>query len=254
MQKAGRLLANLAVGLSVVGFILTLPGLLQAQATGTVSGFVKDSSGAIVPQAKVTATLVQHGTTYPGETNAEGFYSFPALDPGEYTITVEKQGFERNIQTGLSLSVGQNLRVDVALTVGTVTQAVSVTSQAPLVDTTSQTVSSLVDDRRIVDLPLNGRNVMSLAELVPGILSVKAPESLGDARAGPLMNSNGGRQNMNLYTFDGSFFNNPSRNTGMNYPPPDAIQEFRLLNVQFRCGVRAQRRIPSYGSHTRRNK
>ncbi len=233
MQKAGRLLANLAVGLSVVGFILTLPGLLQAQATGTVSGFVKDSSGAIVPQAKVTATLVQHGTTYPGETNAEGFYSFPALDPGEYTITVEKQGFERNIQTGLSLSVGQNLRVDVALTVGTVTQAVSVTSQAPLVDTTSQTVSSLVDDRRIVDLPLNGRNVMSLAELVPGILSVKAPESLGDARAGPLMNSNGGRQNMNLYTFDGSFFNNPSRNTGMNYPPPDAIQEFRLLTSNF---------------------
>ncbi|MGO8789916.1 MAG: carboxypeptidase regulatory-like domain-containing protein [Terriglobia bacterium] len=233
MEKVGRRLWNIAMAVALGLSILTLPAIVRAQATGTISGYVRDASGAVVPQAKVTATHVQHGTVYPANTNAEGFYNFPALDPGDYTVTVEKGGFERTVRTGLTLSVGQNLRVDAALTVGTVTQEVSVTAQAALVDTTSQTVSSLVDDRRIVDLPLDGRNIMSLAELVPGVLGVHAPESLSDARSGPLMNTNGGRQNMNLFTFDGSFFNNPSRNTGMNYPPPDAIQEFRLLTSNF---------------------
>jgi len=232
MFKAiGKSFLIIAATLVCVSFLL--PAEAKAQATGTMSGYVKDSSGGVVPHAQVIATLVQHGTTYRAETNDEGFYNFPALDPGEYTLAVEKQGFNRSVQTGLSLSVGQNLRVDATLAVGAVTQQVRVTAQAALVDTTSQTISSLVDDRRIVDLPLDGRNIMSLAELVPGVLSVKAPESLSDARAGALMNTNGGRGNMNLFTFDGSFFNNPSRNTGMNYPPPDAIQEFRLLTSNY---------------------
>jgi hypothetical protein len=233
MEKADGRLSNTAAGIAAAIIILVWPVMLRAQTTGTMSGYVKDTSGGVVPQAKVTATLVQHGTTFLAQTNAEGFYNFPALDPGEYTLEVEKQGFQRNLLTGLTLTVGQNLRVDASLTVGQLTQEVSVTGQAPLVDTTSQTVSSLVDDRRILDLPLNGRNVMGLAELVPGVLGVYAPESLTDARSGPLMNTNGGRQNMNLFTFDGSFFNNPSRNTGMNYPPPDAVQEFRLLTSNF---------------------
>ena len=233
MEKVNRRLSNLVTGAALVAVILISPVILRAQATGTMSGYVKDSSGGVVPKAKVTATHVQHGTVFPAETNGEGFYSFPALDPGEYTVAIEKEGFQRSVQTGLTLSVGQNLRVDATLTVGTLTQEVSVTGQAPLVDTVSGTVSSLVDDRRIVDLPLNGRNVMSLAGLVPGVLNVLAPESLSSARSGPMMNTNGGRQNMNLYTFDGSFFNNPSRNTGMNFPPPDAVQEFRLLTSNF---------------------
>lgn len=233
MEKVVRRPLNLAMRLALVAAIVMSPIILRAQATGTMSGYAKDSSGGVVPQAKVTATHVQHGTILSTETDREGFYSFPALDPGDYTVTVEKQGFQRTVQTGLTLTVGQNLRVDVTLPVGTVTQEVNVVAQAPLVDTTSGTVSSLVDDRRIVDLPLNGRNVMSLAELVPGVLSVLAPESLSSARAGPMMNTNGGRQNMNLYTFDGSFFNNPSRNTGMNFPPPDAVQEFRLMTSNF---------------------
>lgn len=233
MEKDNRRLTKIVAGaLALVG-ILVSPIILCAQATGTMSGYVRDSAGALVPQAKVTATLVERGTVIPTETNGEGFYSFPALDPGQYTLEIEKLGFQRNLQSGLTLTVGQNLRVDVTLTVGQLTQEVNVTSQAPLVDTTSGTVSSLVDDRRIVDLPLNGRNVMSLAELVPGVTNVKAPESLSSARGGPMMNSNGGRQNMNLYTFDGAFFNNPSRNTGMNFPPPDAVQEFRLLTSNF---------------------
>jgi hypothetical protein len=207
--------------------------MLHAQATGTMSGYVKDPSGALVAQAKITATLVERGTTFTTQTNSEGFYNFPALEPGTYTLTVESPGFNRYTQEGLVLTVRQNLRVDVALVIGSVTQGVTVTGAAPLVDTTSATVSGLVDDRRIVDLPLNGRNVIGLAEIVPGVLNVSAPESLTDTRSGPTMDVNGGRVNVNLFTFDGAYFLNPSRNTGMNYPPPDAVQEFRMQTANF---------------------
>ncbi|MGH9327965.1 MAG: carboxypeptidase regulatory-like domain-containing protein, partial [Terriglobia bacterium] len=221
------------VGVCLALVALSVPALLHAQSTGTMSGFVRDPSGAIIPNAKVTATLVERGAAFTAETNAEGFYNFPALEPGAYTLTVEKTGFRRSVRSGLTLTVRQNLRVDATLQVGALTQEVRVTGQAPLVDTATATISGLVDDRRIVDLPLNGRNVMSLAEIVPGVLSVSAPESLSCSRAGPTMNVNGGRSNMNNFTFDGAFFMQPSRNTGMNYPPPDAVQEFRMQTSSF---------------------
>jgi hypothetical protein len=85
----------------------------------------------------------------------------------------------------------------------------------------------------VIDLPLNGRNVIALAATLPGVLAVHAPQNLNDARSGPTMNVNGGRDNMNLFTFNGAYFNNPSRNTGMNYPPPDAVQEFRIQMANF---------------------
>ena len=94
-------------------------------------------------------------------------------------------------------------------------------------------MSGLIDDRRVVDLPLNGRNVIGLARILPGVLNVNAPQQMNDARGGPGMNVNGGRSNMNLFTLNGGFFNNPSRNTGMNYPPPDAVQEVRILTHNF---------------------
>lgn len=209
------------------------PAMLCAQATGTMSGFVKDPSGAFVPQAKVTATLVERSTTFTAEANVEGFYRFPALPPGTYMLTVEKSGFNRNVQTGLVLTVSQNLRVDTTLQLGEVTQAVNVKAEAPLVDTSSGTVSGLVDDRRVVDLPLNGRNVIALASILPGVLNVSAPQQIPDTIDGPTMDANGGRPNMNFFTFNGAYFANPTRNTGINFPPPDAIQEFRILTDNF---------------------
>ncbi len=213
--------------------LFALPGALQAQVTGTISGYVTDPSGAAVPQATVTATLVQQNVTRSVESNAEGFYNLPALLPGVYTLTAQKSGFERLVQTDVILTVNQNLRLDLKLQLGAVTEAITVTAAAPLVDTRSPTVSGLVDDRRVVDLPLNGRNVIALAATLPGVLGVKAPQNLNTARSGPEMDVNGGRPNMNLFTFNGAFFMNPSRNTGMNYPPPDAIQEFRIQTANF---------------------
>ena len=213
--------------------ILASAAPLQAQVAGTMSGFVRDSSGAVVPHANLTAQLIERGTTFVAETNDEGFYNFTALEPGAYVLTVVKPGFQRFERRGLTLTVREDLRVDVPLEVGSVNQSVEVTAAAPLVNTTSATTSGLVDDRRIVDLPLDGRNVMGLAEIVPGVVNVNAPEYMTDVRSGPIMNVNGGRAGNNLFTLDGAYFLNPARNTGLNYPPPDAVQEFRIATSGF---------------------
>lgn len=217
----------------LVCLLIGLPMSLQAQVTGSISGSVKDPSGAAVPGAKVTATLVTQNFSTSVDSNSEGFYQFTALQPGAYSLTVEKSGFRRTTHTGLTLTVNESLRVDLTLELGQVTQSVEVSAAGSLVNTSSATVSGLVDDRRIVDLPLNGRNVIGLAVILPGVTNVHAPQNLTSARGGPEMDVNGGRPNMNLFTFDGAYFNNPSRNTGMNYPPPDSVQEFRIQTANF---------------------
>ena len=214
-------------------WLATFPAIMFAQVTGTISGYVTDSSGAAVPQVKVTATSAGQNASTTVESNAEGFYNFRTLLPGTYTVTAERTGFQRMTQTGVTLTVNQNVRLDLTLTLGQLTQSVTVTGAAPLVDTSSAAVSGLVDDQRVTDLPLNGRNIISLSLTVPGVLNVSAQQSLSDARSGPTMDVNGGRGDHNLFTFDGAYFNNPSRNTGMNYPPPDAIQEFRIQTANF---------------------
>jgi len=218
--------------LSIVLSLGCLSTALQAQ-TGTVSGFVTDPTGAAIPDAKVTARLIQRNLARIAVTDEFGSYAFNAMPPGTYRLEVEKQGFQRSARSDLELSLNQNLRVDVALQLGELTQTVEVTAAAVLVDTRSPALSRLVDDRRIQDLPINGRNVIGLAVTVPGILSVRAPQQLTDARSGPIMNVNGGLDTQNLFTFNGGIFVNPSRNTGMNYPPPDALQEFSIQTASF---------------------
>jgi hypothetical protein len=210
-----------------------VPSLLVAQSTGTISGFVTDPSGSAVPGAKITATLTGQNIQRTVESDADGSYVLNALPPGEYSLSAEKTGFERTLITQATLTVNQNLRADFKLQVGQISEAVTVTGQAPLVDTRSGTLSGLVDDRRVVDLPLNGRNVISLAVTLPGIVSVNAPQQLTDARSGPTMNVNGSLETQNMFTFNGGIFVNPSRQTGMNYPPPDAIQEFSIQTQDF---------------------
>src|SRR5438034_2072350 len=206
---------------------------VQAAVTGTISGFVRDPSAAAVPGANVTAKMVEQQITRTVQTNSEGYYTFVALPPGTYEITFEASGFQKQVHSGVKLTVNENVRDDASLVVGAVETEVTITGSATLVDTASPTLSGLVDDRRVVDLPLNGRNVIGLARILPGVLNVNAPQQLDDARGGPEMDVNGGRPNMNLFTFNGGYFNNPSRNTGMNYPPPDAIQEVRILTHNF---------------------
>jgi hypothetical protein len=203
------------------------------QTTGSISGFVKDPAGAAVPSVKIEARMAEQQATFKALTNSEGFYDFVAIPPGNYAIVFEAAGFHREVRSGVELTINENLRVDADLQVGAVETQVTVTGTAPLVDTVSPVLSGLIDDRRVVDLPLNGRNVISLAGILPGVLGVSVPQQMDNARSGPIMDVNGGRSNMNLFTFNGGYFNNPSRNTGVDYPPPDAIEEVRILTHDF---------------------
>ena len=133
----------------------------------------------------------------------------------------------------MRLTSGENLRVDVALKVGSVQSEIAVTSTATLVNTTNQTLSGLVDDRRVQDLPLSGRNVMSLARIIPGITNVTAPQEVTNTRGGPDMSVNGGRSVNNYFTFNGANFTHFGQTTGVNMPPPDAVQEIRIQTNNF---------------------
>lgn len=207
----------------------------MAQVRGTISGYVRDASGASVPNATVQITHESTGAKRQTTSNTEGFYQFLALVSGSYTIEAEAQGFKKYSNTGVILTGDQNVRVDIQMDLGAVTESVVVSASASVVDTRSSTLASVVNDRRIVELPLSGRNVMGLASLLPGVTQSTAPSNsdVTHARGGSTMTVNGSRANQTYYTLNGTFFANPSRNTGLNVPPPDAVQEVRIQTSNF---------------------
>ena len=218
---------------SILLILLAVPAWSQIR--GNISGYVKDSTGAVVPAATIRITHEGTLATRIAASDEQGFYQVLGLVSGVYTIETEVAGFKKYRGTGVTLRLDENIRADIPLEVGQVSEAVEVTSQAALVDTRSSQTAATIDDRRIVDLPLRGRNVFALAATLPGVLNVRAPDNsdVGDTRGGPTMNVNGGRANMNYNRFNGTYFNNPSRNTGMNVPPPDAVQEFKIQTSNF---------------------
>ena len=206
---------------------------LVAQGTGTIHGSVTDASTAAVVNAKVTAVLEERGTTRTVSTDTQGSYVFPLLPIGTYTVKIEVSGFKTFQQSGIELSTNDNARVDAQLELGNTTQSVSVTAEAPLVDSRSSTVGTLIDSRRLTELATNGRNIISLAGTLPGVASISAPQTFTGDRSGPTLSVSGSRGNQNLFLFDGAQFNAVFRNTGLNYPPPDALQEVKVLTNSF---------------------
>jgi len=213
--------------------ILAFTTVAYGQGTGTIHGQVNDPSGLALPRAQVTAILEERGTTRVTASDAQGSYVLPLLPIGTYTIRVGAQGFKEFSQQGVTLDANENARVDATLQVGAVNEKVEVTAEAPLIDTRSSVVGTLVDSRRVLELPINGRNVISLAGLLPGSSQVVAPQTFTGDRSGPTISVSGSRGNENLFLFDGSEFNAIFRNTGLNFPPPDALQEVRVLTSSF---------------------
>jgi outer membrane receptor protein involved in Fe transport len=204
-----------------------------AQGTGTVAGTVTDPSGSAVPGATVTATLEERGTTRTVTASIEGQYVLSLLPVGTYIIRVEAAGFKTFSQQGIGLTSNQNVRVDAKLEVGSLSESVQVTAEAPLVDSRSSQVGTLIDSRRVLELPINGRNIIALAGLLPGAAQISAPQSFTGGSSGPTVSVSGSRINNNLFLFDGAFFNALFRDTGNNYPPPDALQEVKVLTNSF---------------------
>src|SRR5579871_5443693 len=143
---------NRITTLGVVYFGLLCVPVAYAQGTGTVHGQVTDQSAAAVPNAKVTAVLGERGATRTVSTDAQGSYVFPELPIGDYTVKVEVSGFKTFVQSGVELTANANARVDARLEVGDTTQSVAVTAEAPLVDSRSSVVGTLIDQQRVVDL------------------------------------------------------------------------------------------------------
>src|SRR5215469_1542419 len=205
-----------------------------AQTAGTILGVVKDPSGAAVPNATVSLTSVERTDVRTTTSGEDGAYRFSGVEPGHYNVKVESQGFKTQTMTGLTLDVAQELVANVTLEVGTSTQEVTVTGEAPVVNTTSSSLGGLVNDQQISELPLNGRNYSDLALLQPGITQT-THSGLGDA--GIWFSSNGMNPRANNYTIDGTpiLTQNGTGPAGMtgNTLGVDGIKEYRVVTNMF---------------------
>ena len=210
-----------------------LVGPASAQTTtGTISGTVTDSTGSVVSNATVTVTSVQTGISQLTPSNASGNYIFPALPTGDYKLSTQAPGFGTNNQTGLHLDVSQNLVSNILLKVGDVTESVSVSASASLVELRESQLSTTIERKQISDLPLSGRAAISLVQLVPGVTTFAPSASIGDT-AGNKFSLNGNRTNENSYYLDGSYDTSFMSQGGNVFPNPDALQEFRVITNNF---------------------
>lgn len=157
----------LAVSVSLL--LLLLAGHSAfAQSTGTITGVVTDSTGSVVQGASIIVTDVATGIHSVLKSESGGLYDITLLPVGTYTLVVEQTGFKRLTLTGIRLDAGQVVEQNVQLQVGDVSQSITITAEVPLVDTESASLSTVIDERRVVDLPLNGRSFLSLTQLVAG--------------------------------------------------------------------------------------
>ncbi len=200
---------------------------LRAQTTrGTILGTVTDQSGAVVPGVTITVRETATGQTRTDTTNSSGDYVIPELPVGPYTVDAEKQGFAKVERSGLTLQVDQKMRVDIALQVGQVTQQLVVESTAPVISTDSATVGNVVDNKKVTELPLNGRNFLQLNLLVPGAnQGVKGSQNQGQGGA---ISVNGAREAANNFLLDATDNNDLAINQYSVAISPEAIQEFKV--------------------------
>lgn len=198
--------------------------------SGTLTGIVKDSSGAVIPNAQVQATNTGTQARFESTTDGSGTYSLRSIPIGVYQLTVSSQGFKRYEATSIRLQVNEVLRLDVTLDVGAATEAVTVTGQAVVVDTSTQTLKTVIDQKRIEDLPLNGRNPTQLMRLVAGVVAdPRADVTSSTTYPGVTpVSVNGTRSNATNYVLDGAQNNDHYSNAPNPMPNPDALQEFSV--------------------------
>ncbi|HKT11698.1 MAG TPA: TonB-dependent receptor [Terriglobia bacterium] len=210
----------------VVSLLFAAPCFGQLSRTTSLVGTVKDSTGAVVPNAGVVAVQSETSTTYRTTTNSTGDYSIPYVNIGTYTIAVKTSGFKTTQKTGILVQVNQIVRTDFTLQVGQVSQEVTVKAGAPAIATDDASVSQVVSQRQISDLPLNGRDVLELAVTTPGVYQTS--NSRSGIPPGERFIGAGGRNIQNQVSMDGvSLMNNLI--TQINFlPSVDAIQEFHV--------------------------
>jgi hypothetical protein len=209
---------------------VTAVGVAQ-QGRGTILGTVSDATGAAVAGAQVTVVNVSTNVATVMTTNEAGFYTAPPLNVGSYTVIAERQGFKKAVRSGITLLVDQRADVNLRLEVGAVTESIEVVGQAPLVETSTGALGKVVENRRVQELPLNGRTALALTLLTPSVKSNAGPTNSGFGDRGIQISSlsiNGGPNSMNGMLLDGG--NNIQAYIGeVNINPAvDAVEEFKV--------------------------
>jgi Carboxypeptidase regulatory-like domain/TonB dependent receptor-like, beta-barrel len=218
--------------------------LAVAQTTAAISGTVKDQSGAVLPGATVTATNTETGISRSVVSGSRGEYHLSSLAVGSYEVKAEMTGFQASVHKGLTLSVGSAAVVDFALQVGNVTQEVTVTAEAPLLDTTTATVSGLVDPAQMREIPLNARSFIDLVPLQTGAVFVDAGSSSATNGFGRKISITGGRPESNVFLLDGADMNDASNSAGSaaeTVAGVETVREFRVITNAYDA---------EYGHHT----
>jgi hypothetical protein len=194
--------------------------------TGNITVTIKDATGANVPGAAVVLHNERTGINLRAAvTNDQGQYTFALIPSGNYSVRVEQRGFKSYEQSGIYLQVNEELAIPITLQVGELSEQVTVTGAAPLVESTTATIRETVDRVRVSELPLNGRNVLQLQILVPGSVSAG---SLDQGANTPGYAVNGGIGGSNVYSLDGAEYQDSYFNAPLPFPNPDAIQEFTI--------------------------
>jgi Carboxypeptidase regulatory-like domain/TonB-dependent Receptor Plug Domain len=203
-----------------------------AQTLGTITGEVRDSTGGLVPGATVTVINKATNASRTTQTNEVGLFDFPALPPGPYTVKAELEGFKA-ASRDVELQVQATARVNFALELGTISEQTTVTGVSPLVETSNATVGTVIENRRIVELPLNGRNYLDLVKLSPNVSADfadggQATSRQGGTRSTQQLSISGQRREFNYYTLDGVDNTDVNFNTYIFLPSVDALEEFKV--------------------------
>ncbi len=214
------MLRSLIFGIATLVFCVSAAA---QTATGVIQGRVTDATGAVVPDAKVTIQSDRTGIRQELTTNAEGFFLKPYLLPGEYRVTVEKAGFQKYVAGDIRLSVQQTIALEIPLQVGEITTAVEVTAGAVQLTTSTSSVATVITNKAMLDLPLNGRNAYALANGVPGVIP----------GGGSTPWISGGRNASSEITIDGTSVILPENNVSINEtgyrPILDSIEEVTVI-------------------------
>src|SRR5579859_1344533 len=234
--KPSRMFCWLSSLSLVLSLCLVCSTLVSAQSTGgRILGRVADASGAVLANVKVTATNEATGIARDTKTNASGDYVFPELPVGTYTLSFDLSGFKTNVRKSVTLDLNQVITLNMSMQVGASKEVIEVTSEAPLVDTTSTQLGAVVNDRSVSQLPLNARDTYQLLQLQPGVTStVGSGNSIvyGSDKSGSV-SVNGGRGRANNFSVNGGDANDQFVNLPTVQPSPDSIQEFRVLTNTF---------------------
>ena len=207
----------------IFALFLLASALLAQQAS--LTGLVTDPTGAAIPAARVTLLNVDTAIQTTAGTSPDGYYAFPLVPPGNYRVTAEAAGFKSIVRSGIRLAVEQKGTINLALEIGQVTERISVEAAAPLVSTEDASIGTVVDRRKLADLPLNGRNPLDLVTLAPGV----TPNSRGPAAS----NVNGGRDNTSDILLDGSSVTSTDQGDVLATPPLEGVEEFKVQTASF---------------------